>query len=214
MKEACSRRGRRVAAAVPVPVSERSQVHIRRGGRERRAFAGERSLSGECWESSAECVSLSFSRAHSRSPHVKCPRIRATPCGAPVRNFANGSAIGASPGIIARSDFRMGLTLLSIHASTAARFSPNVVVELSFSVNSDRRVVDTRVLRRDPEIIAEWCSLRWEGRALNAVLGFLNIYRRVDRGSYDRRILIDFRLLNSQLPSSNPNCASVIIERY
>lgn len=55
MKEACGRRsrrhhrrhrhrGRRVAAAVPVPVSERSQVHIRRGSHERRAFAGERSL--------------------------------------------------------------------------------------------------------------------------------------------------------------------------
>lgn len=48
--------------------------------------------------------------------------------------------------------------------------------------------------RRDPEIIAEWCSMRSKSSAFSAVLGFLNIYRRLDVPvpSYDRRVVIDF----------------------
>lgn len=95
MKEACSRgrhhhrrRDRRVAAAVPVPVSERSQVHIRRGGRKRRAFAGERSLSGECCKAVPR-VLLSLACAFVCSPHVKCSRSYAAWCARP--KFANKS---------------------------------------------------------------------------------------------------------------------------
>lgn len=55
-----------VAAAAAGPESERSQVHIRRGGRERRAFAGERSMrvvSGRLFYSLSPPLSFSVFRA-------------------------------------------------------------------------------------------------------------------------------------------------------
>lgn len=133
-----------------------------------------------CSDSLPLSLSLTLARAFVFS-RVQVPTARATPRGAPET----------------RDRLRSG------NSAPRASILGAIVLDL-VSASPGRQIVGHA--RRDSEIIAECCSTR---SAFNAVLGFLNIYRR----QYDElRSATLNRVLIAELPSYDRNCASVIVE--